>query len=154
MQPSPAPSSATDIAAAQAGWRMRVESTTTRAAAALAAGDMRELERLFDELEGWDDAQRAHQTRCRLAELVLAHRPQQADAWVSAFATTSKCMLDALARTPAEPVLLNLIGVLLYELTELGGAEALFRAAIRLDPDLPHAAQNLDGPGGDPFGYL
>ena len=48
---------------------------------------MRELERLFDELEGWDDPQRAYQTRCRLAELVLAYRPQQADAWVSAFAT-------------------------------------------------------------------
>ncbi|MFI5049647.1 MAG: hypothetical protein ACHQEA_07265 [Gaiellales bacterium] len=32
---------------------------------------------------------------------------QQADAWVSAFATASKCMLDALARTPSEPVLLN-----------------------------------------------
>ena len=105
---------------------------------------MRELERLFDELEGWDDAQRAYQTRCRLAELVLAYRPQQADAWVSAFATASKSMLDALARTPAEPVLLNLTGVLLYELTELGGAEALFRAAIRLDPDLPHVAQNLE----------
>ena len=41
-------------------------------------------------------------------------------------------------------MLLNLTGVLLYELTELGGAEALFRAAIRLDPDLPHAAQNLE----------
>jgi glycosyltransferase involved in cell wall biosynthesis len=144
MQPSPAPSSAIDIAAAQAGWRMRVESTTTRAASALAGGDMRELERLFDELEGWDDAQRAYQARCRLAELVLAYRPQQADAWVSAFVTASKCLLDALARTPSEPVLLNLTGVLLYELTELGGAEALFRAAIRLDPELPHVAQNLD----------
>ncbi len=70
----PAPSSATDIAAAQAGWRMRVASTMTRGAAALAAGDMRALERLFDELEGWDDPQRAYQTRCRLAERVLAYR--------------------------------------------------------------------------------
>src|SRR4029079_15307204 len=53
-------------------------------------------------------------------------------------------LLDALARTPAEPVLLNLTGVMLYELTEMGGAEALFRAAVRLHPDLPHVSQTLE----------
>jgi hypothetical protein len=73
MQPSP-PRRRRPTSQPPSGWRMRVESTMTRGAAALAAGDMRELERLFDELEGWDDPQRAYQTRCRLAERVLAYR--------------------------------------------------------------------------------
>ncbi len=144
MQPSPVPSSAADVAAAQAGWRMRVDGITTRAAAAVTAGDARELERLFNEICGWDDAQRAYQARCRLTEVVLAHRPERPDGWIVPFASAASCLLDALEREPAEPVLLNMCGVLLYELIELGGAEALFRAAQRLDPDLPHVERNLD----------
>ncbi len=42
--------------------------------------------------------------------------------------------------TPREPVLLNFAGVLLYELGAIVAAEALFRAAQRLDPDLADVA--------------
>jgi tetratricopeptide (TPR) repeat protein len=49
-----------------------------------------------------------------------------------------------LERRPAEPLLLNYLGVLLYELMELAGAEAAFKAARRLDPALPHVRANLD----------
>jgi tetratricopeptide (TPR) repeat protein len=41
-------------------------------------------------------------------------------------------------------VLLNHLGVLLYELCEAGAAADLFRAAGRLDPDLAHVGANLE----------
>ena len=49
--------------------------------------------------------------------------------------------LDALDDEPREPVLLNLAGVLFYELGAIVAAEALFRAAQRLDAQLPDVAQ-------------
>jgi tetratricopeptide (TPR) repeat protein len=52
--------------------------------------------------------------------------------------------LDGLAAEPREPVLLNLAGVGLNELGARDGAAALFEAALRLDPQLPHAARNLE----------
>jgi tetratricopeptide (TPR) repeat protein len=53
--------------------------------------------------------------------------------------------LDGLAAEPREPVLLNYAGVGLNELDARDGAAALFEAALRLDPQLPHAARNLAG---------
>ncbi len=47
-----------------------------------------------------------------------------------------------LERTPAEPVLLNYAGVMLYELGEAPAAQALFGAAVRLDPELADARRN------------
>jgi tetratricopeptide (TPR) repeat protein len=152
MQPSsPAPPTPGDAATAAAGWRARVDEVTSRAAAAIAAGSLRELGSLFDELDRWQDEQRAYQARCRIAETTLAYRPAQAQLWPPVFATTARCLLDALEKQPREPVLLNLTGVLLYELSENAGAEALFRAAIRLDPDLDHAAANLEAPSARRF---
>jgi tetratricopeptide (TPR) repeat protein len=52
--------------------------------------------------------------------------------------------LEALAEEPREPVLLNYAGVGLNELGAREGAAQLFEAALRLDPQLPHAARNLD----------
>ena len=51
--------------------------------------------------------------------------------------------LDGLATEPREPVLLNHAGVGLNELGARDGATHLFEAALRLDPQLPHAARNL-----------
>jgi hypothetical protein len=148
MQPSPAPPTPGDAATAAAGWRARVDDVTTRATAAIAAGQLRELAALFAELDGWQDRQRAYQARCRIAEATLAYRPAQAQLWPPVFATTARGLLDTLEREPREPVLLNLAGVLLYELTENAGAEALFGAAMRLDPDLDHVAANLEASRG------
>ena len=140
MQPSlPAPPSPADAAALAAGWRARVDEATGRAAAAVAGGDLAALTTLFGELDAWSDPQRAYQARCRIAELVLGYRPAREVDWPPVFATAARCLLDALERDPREPVLLNSAGVLLYE---LAGAEALFGAALRLDPELPHAAAN------------
>jgi tetratricopeptide (TPR) repeat protein len=52
--------------------------------------------------------------------------------------------LDGLAAEPRVPVLLNYAGVGLNELGAREGAAQLFEAALRLDPQLPHAARNLD----------
>ncbi|MBS1892132.1 MAG: hypothetical protein JST59_12620, partial [Actinobacteria bacterium] len=52
--------------------------------------------------------------------------------------------LDGLAAEPREPLLLNYAGVGLNELGARDGAAALFEAALRLDPQLPHAARNLE----------
>jgi Glycosyl transferase family 2 len=144
MQPSlPASPTPADAADAAAAWRARVEDVQRRAVEHLDAGHLTALADLFTELDGWADEQRAYQARCRIAEATLAYKPLQAALWPPAFATTAQCLLDALEREPREPVLLNLTGVLLYELTENGGAEALFRAALRLDPGLDHVEANL-----------
>ncbi len=130
--------------AAPADWRGRVEVALTVAAAKLTAGDTAGLTAIFADVAGWDDPQRAYQARSRLAELVLAYRPEKAESWMSAFITAAGCLLDALDAEPREPVLLNHAGVLLYELCEPAAAAELFRAAMRLDPALPNAAANLE----------
>jgi hypothetical protein len=144
MQPSPAPLSPTDAAAAAAVWRGRVDELVARAAVAMREQRLSDLRDMFSELAGWGDEQRAYQAGCRLAELALGFRPPQESLWPPVFALTARCLLDALEREPCEPVLLNLTGVLLYELTEMAGAEALFRAALRLDPEMANAAGNLE----------
>ena len=144
MQPSPAPLTPADAAAQAAVWRGRVDDAVGRAARAMREQRLPELRAVFEELDGWADEQRAYQARCRLAELALGYRPPQESLWPPVFALTARCLLDALEREPREPVLLNLAGVLLYELTEMGGAEALFRAALRLDPDMPTTVANLE----------
>jgi tetratricopeptide (TPR) repeat protein len=126
-----------------AEWRSRVEGAVAAAAAALAAGDVERLSAVYAELAGWDDPHRAFQARRDVTEQVLGFRPPAAEAWMRPFAAAAGALLTALERTPAEPTVLNHAGILLYELGELGGAEALFKAAHRLDPDLPHLDANL-----------
>jgi tetratricopeptide (TPR) repeat protein len=137
-----APSQATP--AAPADWRGRVDLAVSVAAARLAAADLDGLAAVFADVATWEDEQRAYQARCRLAELVLAYRPDDVDAWVRAFIAGATHLLAALEREPREPVLLNHVGVLLYELCEAGAAADLFRAAARLDPELAHARANLE----------
>src|SRR4051794_7098226 len=137
-----APSQATP--AAPADWRGRVDLAVSVAAARLAAADLDGLAAVFADVAAWEDEQRAYQARCRLAELVLAYRPEDVGAWVRAFIAGAAHLLDALKREPREPVLLNHLGVLLYELCEAGAAADLFPAASRLDPDLAHARATLE----------
>ena len=108
MQPSPAPLSPTDAAAAAAVWRGRVDDLVARAAVAMREQRLTDLRDMFSELDGWADEQRAYQARCRLAELALGFRPPQESLWPPVFAVTARRLLDALEREPREPVLLNL----------------------------------------------
>lgn len=60
------------------------------------------------------------------------------------YAAVAERALWALAEEPREPLLLNYAGVALYELGALDGAAALFAAAARLDPELPHVRGNAE----------
>ena len=125
-------------------WRIRVQQTVAGAAAAIAAGDLDRLATAFAELSEWDDRHRAHQARCGIVEAVLAYQPASSDGWVGPFVTAAAALLDALEAEPREPALLNHAGVFLYELLEAAAAEDLFKAALRLDPSQPYAAENLE----------
>jgi len=59
------------------------------------------------------------------------------------FAGVATEALEGLATEAREPLLLNYAGVGLYELGALDPAAALFEAALRLDPELPHVSGNL-----------
>ncbi|HEX8753695.1 MAG TPA: glycosyltransferase [Solirubrobacterales bacterium] len=59
------------------------------------------------------------------------------------FAGVADEALAGLAEEASEPLLLNYAGVALYELGSLEAAGELFRAARRLDPQLPHVESNL-----------
>jgi GT2 family glycosyltransferase/glycosyltransferase involved in cell wall biosynthesis len=100
------------------------------------------LRNAFAEAANWRDEHRRYQSRAWLVEMVL-QSPDRGDDWKRLFAVAADEVLKALEENPAEPVFLNYVGILLYELTGFEGAEALFRAANRLDPDLPHVEQNL-----------
>jgi len=86
----------------------------------------------------------AHTARRRIVEAGLAAvRDTRGPATAALLLAAAQAALDALEPAPAEPVLLNLAGVALYELGALRGAKALFEAAGRLDPELPDVSRNL-----------
>jgi len=136
--------SSTATPTAAVDWRVRVQQTVGGAATAIASGDLDRLATAFAELSGWDDRHRAHQARCGIVEAVLSYRPASSDAWVAPFVVTAAALLESLQDEPRDPVLLNHAGVFLYELLEGAAAEDLFKAALRLDPNLPFAAANLE----------
>jgi tetratricopeptide (TPR) repeat protein len=86
---------------------------------------------------------RRHARRLRLIEELLGdaggHRPADLASRLLALADA---LVAALEDAPREPLLLNHAGVALYELGALRAADALFRAAERLDPQLPFVAGN------------
>ncbi len=115
-----------------------------RARAALRARELHRLTALAEEAGALTGPDRAYVVRRALVEHALAEAaaargPEAARLLLAA----ARAGLVALAASPSEPVLLNLTGVALYELGALRGAEALFAAAGRLDPELPHVERNL-----------
>src|SRR3954451_6758180 len=122
----------------------RLERIVNTAAAAVRQGRPEELEQIHADLAEWDDEQRAFQARRQLVELVFASQGTLPDGeWIPAYVVTARAVLGELAKNPAEPVLLNYAGVLLYELLETAAAEQLFKAASRLDSELDHVSANL-----------
>jgi tetratricopeptide (TPR) repeat protein len=120
-----------------------VAAVTGRAATLLDAHDLDGWRRLVSsaaELPGHND--RYHARRL-LIESTLAHRKATPARTAERFLAGAVAALDALEAEPREPVFLNFAGVLLYELGAVVAAEALFRAAQRLDRELPDVAGNL-----------
>jgi tetratricopeptide (TPR) repeat protein len=132
-QPSAAP--ATGAAA--------VAAVTNRASALLDAHDLDGWRALVGAAAALDDHNDRYQARRLLIESTLMRRTATPARTSEVFLAGALAALDALESEPREPVFLNFAGVLLYELGAVVAAEALFRAAQRLDGQLPDVAGNL-----------
>ncbi len=124
--------------------RQTVRDLRSRAAAHLRASELREYRALWAEAAAIEDEQRRYHARTSLLEEALgAASAVTAHKVPGVLAAAAAEGISVLEETPAEPKLLNETGVALYELWALDGAKALFEAAQRLDPALPHVEGNL-----------
>jgi tetratricopeptide (TPR) repeat protein len=114
-----------------------------RAVTLLASGDLAGYRALFAQATEEPDAHRRYAVRKELLQAGLSVPRATIAQLAPVFLAAATEGLEILAREPREPVLLNLVGIALYELGGLAGARALFEAAQRLDPQLPHVAGNL-----------
>jgi len=117
---------------------------SARAETCLAVRDLAGYRALFTEAAKVEDVHRRYEARKRLVEVGLAAKGGSVAAVAPVFATAADGVISVLEDEPREPILLQYAGVLFYELGELKAAEELFRAALRLDPELPHVDRNLD----------
>src|SRR3954470_23400442 len=123
---------------------LRTAELAARAQTLLTAGDLAGYRALFGQAAGEPDVHRRYGARKQLLDTGLSIPRGSLQQVAGAFVAVATEGLAILAEEPAEPVLLNLTGVALYELGALAGAKALFSAAVRLDPELPHVQRNLD----------
>ena len=113
--------------------------------AALAAGDLKRYSQLFAEAGEEPDYNRAYKARRVLIELGLEKLGATQGTGVAPLMTVVIAgALDGLEQEPREPLLLNYAGIAFYEVGSLAAAEKLFKAARRLDPELPHVGKNLN----------
>ncbi len=112
----------------------------------LAAGELDRYRELFKRAGEHEDPHAAYHARLTLLEEGLAAAGQAGSAQPAAqlFVAVAQAGLDALEQEPREPVLLNYTGIALYELWSLDAADAIFKAARRLDPALPHLKRNIE----------
>jgi tetratricopeptide (TPR) repeat protein len=115
-----------------------------RAQQLLAAGDLDGYRALFERIEAIEDPQRRYWASVGLIERGLAAGASTSPARLPAlFATLAGATLEVLEREPREPKLLNYAGVVFYELWSLDAAQAMFKAARRLDSQLEQVERNL-----------
>src|SRR3954469_15956876 len=134
---TPAPAGSTSIAPA-------IEALPARARLLLAEGDLAGYRALFAEAAREPDIDMRYGARRELLQAGL-NTPRASTKTVAyTFLAVATEGLAILAEQPAEPVLLNVTGIALYELGALAGAKTLFEAAKRLDPRLPNVQRNLD----------
>ena len=111
----------------------------------LAINHLKRYRALFDRAAEHEDSHARYQARVLMIEEGLsaaAKTASQAQA-TQLFVAVADSALSALTEEPREPVLLNYAAVALYELWSLDAAHAMFKAAHRLDPALPHLQRNL-----------
>jgi tetratricopeptide (TPR) repeat protein len=115
-----------------------------QARTALARGDVAAYGRLFDDAGAISDPQARFGAHLSLLTAGLQATATAGEGpAVRVFVAVADAALSLLEQDPAEPVMLNLAGVACYELWSLDAAQALFRAARRLDPELPDVERNL-----------
>jgi tetratricopeptide (TPR) repeat protein len=121
------------------------ESMAFQARSALGAGDVAGFSALFATADGLTDPHRRFHAKLALIDAGMAVTAQASESLATrVYLTVAQGALDMLEVTPSEPTILNLAGVALYELWSLDAAQALFRAARRLDASLPNVEANLD----------
>jgi tetratricopeptide (TPR) repeat protein len=115
-----------------------------RARARLRAGDLDSYRSLYDEAGRIADYHARYSARVGLVEGSFAAVDGLAPVPLArALLALAQGVAGALEDEPREPVLLNYLGVALYELGAAEPAAHLFRAALRLDPEFPNAEDNL-----------
>ncbi|HWE09062.1 MAG TPA: glycosyltransferase [Solirubrobacteraceae bacterium] len=111
---------------------------------ALTRGDVPAFNALLADAEALADRHRRFATQLGLLQAALGVTAEASEGLaLRIFIAVAEAALNLLESEPAEPVLLNLGGVALYELWSLDAAQALFKAARRLDPELADAKRNL-----------
>jgi glycosyltransferase involved in cell wall biosynthesis len=110
----------------------------------LNVGDTERYGELFARAAQHDDPHRRYQARLALIQKGLESAGQSAAARAAeTFLAVARNTIALLEQDPREPLLLNYAGVALYELWSLDAARAMFQAALRLDPNIPHARRNM-----------
>jgi tetratricopeptide (TPR) repeat protein len=110
----------------------------------LAAGEHDRYRDLFACAGELRDPDCRYHAQLALLEQGLMVVGQASDARATAvLLVVAQSAVVALEQEPREPVLLNYAAVAMYELWSLDAAHALFKAAARLDPSLPHVRRNL-----------
>jgi tetratricopeptide (TPR) repeat protein len=137
------PTTPTAVPAASAA-TTQVRALFARGGAALAATDTPAWRAVFADAAEIEDQHACHYARRALAQAALAARGSAPGTLGPRYVAVADALLGVLEEEPREPVLLNLTGIAFYELGAIGAAEPLFAAALRLDPQLPHVAANLD----------
>jgi tetratricopeptide (TPR) repeat protein len=124
------------------------ESLVFQARTALGTGDVATFSGLFATAGELTDPQRRFHAKLALIDAGMGVTAQASEGMATrTYVAVAGAALDMLEDTPSEPTILNLAGVALYELWSLDAAQALFRAARRLDPSLPNVEGNLDEVG-------
>ncbi|MBI5106282.1 MAG: glycosyltransferase [Solirubrobacterales bacterium] len=139
---APAPDTPTRPAVPAAG-PGQISQIVRRADGLLRARDLRGWQKLFEDTASIGEVHTRYVARRVLLEHATATRDVAPAALAETFAVAARAAVELLEDDPREPMVLNLAGVLLYELGALGAAEALFKGAERLDRELPHLERNL-----------
>jgi glycosyltransferase involved in cell wall biosynthesis len=115
-----------------------------QAARLLATGDTAAYRKLFDRAGEHEDPHRRYHAHVLLLERGLdAASRASANRAAEIFMAVGQSAIELLEGEPREPRVLTYAGVALYELWSLDGAQALFSAALRLDPSIPFVRRNL-----------
>ncbi|HXD67427.1 MAG TPA: glycosyltransferase family 2 protein [Solirubrobacteraceae bacterium] len=121
------------------------ESLAFQARTALGRGDVSAFSALFIAANELTDPQRRFHGKLTLIDAGMSATAQASEGLATrVYLAIATAALDMLEDSPSEPTILNLAGVALYELWSLDAAQALFRAARRLDASLPNVEANLD----------
>jgi glycosyltransferase involved in cell wall biosynthesis len=124
----------------------QVQAIISRAASHIVANDLGAYVQLFaDAAKEFDSYNRVYQVHKLLLERGLGSLQTVSEKRATELLLAmARGVINVLEANPAEPVLLNYAGVIMYELWALDGAKALFQAAKRLDPELPHLDANIE----------